>query len=236
MLTEDEKIQLTVDMFPLAIQALYNAKRVLKSDLSGSWWKLPENTLQATLMDCSIVLEILYRLGLFPCDCDKEMAHINIHEKKNIFDKFNWLKSQTSQKINELVEKEVEVRMDKYKKEFMDELGEKEIEKRTEAFKHELFCRMRFLLERIKESADFLNRVSALKIHFKNLCNKLELLHEEYPFNREIRHIHDTTLPRIIELYKSVRGYQLNFNQIPEFQELYKEEEKDIPSDTEQQT
>ncbi len=90
----DEKLKEKVldELFPFAIQAVYNAYKTLGYELSGEWWQLPDHTLTATREDCCLVLDILKYCGFkTPQYMNKtNLVHIERDQARKCMGLFVW--------------------------------------------------------------------------------------------------------------------------------------------------
>jgi len=229
MLNDEEKMQIAVEVLPLAIQALHNAKRFLRCELNGTWWKLPDNIIQAVLTDCCIVLEMLYGLGLFPIGGKEEFIHINVDEKEKIFEKFNWIKCQQSEKLNEMAKYEIAEKFKDYKKDF-ETWGQKKIEEECLKFKTRVIDKFQSLLDKFQKSLKFINEIARLSDHFKMLCHRLDKLYKTYPSNETVKQLYYRTLPEILQIYKENQITSTNLNLFDEIKKSCEKAKQDIES------
>lgn len=90
------------ELFPFAVQAIYNAYKTLGFELSGEWWQLPDHTLTATREDCCLVLDILKYCGLkTPQYMNKtgNLVHIERSQVKKCMELFVWEHMTIEEKI-----------------------------------------------------------------------------------------------------------------------------------------
>lgn len=229
MLNDEEKMQIAVEVLPLAIQALHNAKRFLRCELNGTWWKLPDNIIRAVLTDCSIVLEMLYGLGLFPIGGKEEFIHINVAEKEKIFEKFNWIKCQQSEKIRDLAKYEIEENFKDYKKNFA-EWGQKKIDEECLKFKEKVIDKFQTILDKLSKCVKFINEMSRMSAHFEILCSRLEKLYRLNPSDEIVSSIYHRTLPEILNIYKENRITQTNLNLFDDIRKACEKAKDDVES------
>jgi len=91
------KKELSEMIFPLVVQALYNAKVTLGREYLGTWWKVGIDELEETYHDVDMLIRCLRKLGIHPCYVpsdreDKGLTHVSEVSVQNILEDFTWEK------------------------------------------------------------------------------------------------------------------------------------------------
>ena len=124
MMTEELKEKVLSELFPYAVQAVYNAYKTINFELTGKWWQMPDNTLLATKRDCSIVLGILKYCGLTApySMTEGSLIHIDTKDIEKCKEMFTWEHVQAEEVIEkraqELCNIIVKQKMKEYKEQF----------------------------------------------------------------------------------------------------------------------
>ena len=210
-LSQEEKMKLTIDIFPLAIQALSNSKKILKRDLTGEWWSLPEHSVKDTISDCDLVLELLRQLGVFVPETSRDpdiIPHITIKDQEDMLKKYNWRQCQVLKYKRSLGERK------KHIEEKMQEIIIRYIKKYISSFKKKIIEKYQNGIRVIRNIVNYIRVFNECEEKLKSLKSMISCLPVSGDFSaqskqvkiisqlcdnciRKIESVHDFNIKRI---------------------------------------
>ena len=162
--TEEEKEKIVMAMFPLLLQAVYNAKCTIASELDGSWWQIPDTALKTTLSDCILCLQMLRDIGIFPAipknQGDEYLTHISLEDTQGIMQQFNWEKLQQEEHLRA----------------YAIILGKEYVKEELAKKRAELSDKFDWIVETIKISTEFGQNLKSVQTKLEKVLTLLQKL------------------------------------------------------------
>ena len=208
LLTHDEKAELAIDLFPLIIQALYNARRMLRMELSGEWWKLPDGSIHSTLIDCDIILDILAKLGIFPPEITEKdiIPHISLEDKDGLLHKYSWRQCQVLKNKRNLEERKEHI------KNKINEIVVKYLEKYITQFREKFMKRLKEGIEKLKGIQKYIRAFNSMKQHLERMDAMIDYLPTKEQFSVQERQVKliSKLCKKCLGKIQSVNGFSIS--------------------------